>query len=501
MRLAIMLSYLLFYTVIYAQDRQYDSVVQVSKGTPQNISKTVRSLDKKLTRQSEKYLRDFEKQEEKLLHLLAKTDSGAAEQMLQSGKETYRQLAAGLQEANNKTERILSGDYIASLDSLQGALGFLKDAKNILSQSKNIQQRLGSSLEQVNRLQNRLAAAGNIRQVIDERQAALQNLLGNYTNLPKEVSKYFGTYQQQAFYYSQQVREYKEVLNDPDKLTRKLLSTLQTLPAFQQFMSKYSMLAALFPTPENYGTPAALNGLQTRAAVQQQLLQGLPGSATGGDPTRYLQQQMQQAQGELTRLKDQLDKLGISEGGNSDMPVPDFKYNSQKTKSFFRRLEYGSNFQTQRSNQYYPVRTDLALTIGYRLSDKATAGIGISGRIGWGDSWEKIRFSSQGAGFRSYLDWKAPDLLKTKSRFISSLWFTAGAELNYNRTIESLAIFKNYRNWNKSVLAGLTKKFSMNSPLKKGRQVQGNIQLLYDFLHKQSVPHTPAFVWRVGYGF
>ncbi|MBX3238285.1 MAG: hypothetical protein KIT80_05830 [Chitinophagaceae bacterium] len=83
---------------------------------------------------------------------------------------------------------------------------------------------------------------------------------------------------------------------------------------------------------------------------------------------------------------------------------------------------------------------------------------------------------------------------------MASLWFTAGAEINYNRTIESLTVFKNYDNWQKSALAGLTKKFSMNSPVKKGRKVQGNIQILYDFLHQTQVPRAPAFVWRVGYG-
>jgi len=83
---------------------------------------------------------------------------------------------------------------------------------------------------------------------------------------------------------------------------------------------------------------------------------------------------------------------------------------------------------------------------------------------------------------------------------MSSLWFTAGAELNYNRPIGSLTVFKNYNNWNKSALAGLTKKFSMSSPVKKGRKVEGNMQVLYDFLYKQQIPRTPALVWRVGYG-
>ncbi len=478
-----------------------DSVMHIPDKLGASIDSKISSLDKKLTRKSEKYLKDFARQEEKLLKALAATDSSAAAQMLQSGRATYEKLSGTLSDAGNQTERILSGEYIPLLDSLQGSLGFLQDAKNVVSRSKDIQQQLGKSLEQVNRFQHRLSAAKDIQKAIGDRQRQLQQLLSGYTRLPKDAGKYLGKYQQQAFYYGQQVREYRTMLNDPDKLIAKTLSVLQNLPAFQQYMRKYSMLAQLFPTPENYGTPQALAGLQTRASVQQQILQRLPSNtANGGNPAQYLQQQMQQAQGELNKLKEELNKLGITEGGSSDMAVPDFTPNNQKTKSFLQRLELGSNFQTRRASYYFPVMTDVALTAGYRFSDKATAGIGISGRIGFGNNWQHIRLSSQGAGFRSYLDWKAPDLLKTKSRFMASLWFTVGAELHYQRTIESLAVFKNYSNWHKSALAGLTKKFSMNSPIKKGRQVQGNIQILYDFLHQQSVPPAPALVWRVGYG-
>ena len=138
--------------------------------------------------------------------------------------------------------------------------------------------------------------------------------------------------------------------------------------------------------------------------------------------------------------------------------------------------------------------------LGYKLSDKTVINAGVSGRLGWGKSWKEIRFSAEGVGFRTNLDWKAPDLFKTGSRFIASLWFTAGAELNYNRTIESLTVFKNYSNWNKSALAGLTKKYSMNSPLKKGKKVKGTMSVLYDFLYNKHVPPTPAVVWRVGWG-
>lgn len=328
-------------------------------------------------------------------------------------------------------------------------------------------------------------------------------MLSNYTNLPKHLSKAFGKYQQQAFYYGQQLRNIKDDLKDPEKLISKTLNLLKTVPAFQSFWKKHSILSQLFPNPDNLGSAQSLAGLQTRADVQAVLgaQLGLPTPTGTGNanPTGMIQQQLQQAQSQMSTLKEKLSQLGMSSGGSSDVDMPDFSPNQQKTRSFWKRLEYGSNFQTQKSNSYFPVTTDVALTVGYKINDRTTIGLGGSGRVGWGQNWKHIRITGDGIGFRSYIDWKAPDLFKTGSRFMASLWFTAGAEINYNKKIEALTVFKNYNNWNKSALAGLTKKYSMRSPLKKGKITEGKIQVLYDFLHRQHIPFTPAFVWRVGY--
>ena len=380
----------------------------------------------------------------------------------------------------------------------------MKDAAHIISKTKDIRQKLGSSLNQVNQLQHKLKEAADIQNYLQQRQAQLKQLLLGYSNLPQSISKQFGKYRQDVYYYSQQIKEYKEIINDPDKLLRKTLSILQGIPAFQKFMSKYSMLASLFPVPDNYGTPQALAGLQTRADVQQMMMQQLALPATNGanaNPAQYIQQQMQQAQGELSELKDKLQQLGNGNNGSSDMVTPDFKPNNQKTKSFLQRIELGTNIQTQRATNFFPTTSDIAITAGYKLTDKSIIGIGVNGRVGWGKSWKQIRLTAEGIGFRSYAEWKAPDLFKTNSRFMASLWFTAGAELNYTKTVESLAVFKNYSNWTKSALAGLTKKYTMNSPLKKGKKIQGSMQVLYDFLYNKHVPPTPAVVWRVGIVF
>lgn len=71
--------------------------------------------------------------------------------------------------------------------------------------------------------------------------------------------------------------------------------------------------------------------------------------------------------------------------------MPDFTPNTQKTKSFWKRIELGSNFQSQKSNYDFPVTSDVAFTAGYRLSDRATIGVGVSGKMGWGKAGSILR--------------------------------------------------------------------------------------------------------------
>lgn len=281
--------------VLQAQDSTNSSVVNIPDKYIGSVDDKIQNLDKQLSKQTEKYLNNLSRQEEKLKKQLAKIDSTKAAEVFGDVKKTYESLTQKLNGATGKFDKLTSGEYMAGLDSLQGSLAFLKDAAGIVSKTKDIRQKLGSSLSQVNQLQNKLKEAADIQSYLQERQQQLQQLISGYSNLPQSISKCFGKYQQQAYYYSQQVKEYKEILNNPDKLAKKILSTLQTIPAFSKFFSKYSMLASLFPTPENYGTPQALAGLQTRADVQGLMQQQLAIPTTNGanaNPAQYLQQQM-----------------------------------------------------------------------------------------------------------------------------------------------------------------------------------------------------------------
>ncbi|HRO45540.1 hypothetical protein [Agriterribacter sp.] len=76
---------------------------------------------------------------------------------------------------------------------------------------------------------------------------------------------------------------------------------------------------------------------------------------------KQLQSKLQQAQGELSKIKNKLNQLGNGGSGSSDMIMPDFKPKGQRAKSFLQRIELGTDFQTQRSNHYFPTTTAIRL--------------------------------------------------------------------------------------------------------------------------------------------
>ena len=169
------------------------------------------------------------------------------------------------------------------------------------------------------------------------------------------------------------------------------------------------------------------------------------------------------------------------------MTMPDFKPNDQKTKSFFQRLELGTNIQTQKSTNFFPTISDIGLSLGYKLNDRSIIGIGTSFKMGWGTGWNNIHVTQQGLAFRSFIDWK----LKGK------LWVTGGYEQNLKTLITRMDQLRDISAWQKSGLIGVSKVVSVKSKLFKKTKVQ----LLWDFLSYQQVPKTQPLVFRIGYNF
>jgi hypothetical protein len=471
-RLCITIAILLTFLLSQAQDT---SIVQLPSRYLDQVSTQTHKIEQKLDKQSTTALLRLKKQEVRMKAKLARIDSVKAKELFGDIEQKYKALE---QKLNNPTS---AKQYIPSLDSLSTSLKFLQQNTQLISGIKGGQEKLKQALSKVGGLERQFQKAEEIKKFLKERQQFLKVQLSRF-GFAKELKKL----NKQAYYYSEQLNEYKALLKDHKKAEKKALEILSKTKLFKDFFRKNSMLASLFRMPgdpNDLTAQANLAGLQTRAQVnsliQQQVIAGGPNAQA------QFKQNMQEAQSQLQQLKNKIMKHGSS---NSDDIMPEgFKANSQKTKKFWDRLEYGTNIQTQKGNGFFPVTSDLGISVGYKLNNKSIIGIGTSYKMGWGQSFRNIKISQQGIGIRSFVDYK----LK------SSFWLSGGFEMNYKTAFNSITQLKEFNAWQQSGLIGLTKTVSIRSKFFK----KTKLQLLWDFLSYQQVPKTPQINFRIGYNF
>jgi len=433
------------------------------------IEHRISNLDDQLTKQTKKYLERMRKREQRMYKQLFKKDSAAAKTLFARSIARYDALEKQLADDTGGTKLHLSGEYQPYVDSLQGMLKFLQH------------DGAAGSLKQLKVLQAKMQDADQIKEFVRQRKQQISQYIQQHTNLSGLLGKDFQGMNRNAYYCAQQVHEYRQILNDPDKLEKQALVLLNKLPAFQAFMKENSQLSGLFNLQTNPNSPAALAGLQTRdqvaALIQQQV------SAGGAGGAAALQSNLQSAQTQLDGYKEKLAKIG---GASSDTDVPDFKPNEQKTQTFWKRLEYGANFQTTRNSYYFPTVSDFGLSVGYKVGGKGTIAVGASYKLGWGTGIQHISLTSQGIGFRPFfLD------VKIKGSFSAS----GGLEYNYTAAFRTVQQLRNWDSWTKSGLIGFAKTVSLKSRVFKKTKAM----LLWDFLSHQQVPRTQAVVFRLGY--
>lgn len=440
------------------------------------VSANAAETDQQLSRQSAKYLDQLSRIESRLRQQMGKVDTAVATHLPAAN---YAQWITRLQAPATGQPGIMS-IYSARLDTLQTTLRFLTAQQGTAGALTNINPQLIQASASVQQLQAHLDETTLINQYIAQRKQAIAQYLGQFTSLPSGIMQSFNQYKATAFYYRQQLETFKSALNDPKKIERGAITQLSKLPAYQQFLTKHSLLASLFQLPAGYGSDQALQGLQTRDQVQQMIQQQVSAGGAGGQSAT--DQQMQQAQNQLSKMQNNVSKYGA---GGQDLDMPNFTPNQQKTKNFLGRLTYGFNLQLQKSTTYYPVTGNLGLSVGYKINDKSSVGAGISYDIGLGSGWSHMQFSSQGIGLRSYMDWK---IKKT-------YYVVGGYEETYMTQFNNIAQLQNRSAWQPSALIGLEKKYKISSKL------QGNLQLLFDALYKQEIPTGQMFKVRVGYNF
>jgi hypothetical protein len=471
-------------SIVTAQQKVLDAYNNLTSKPLNFINDKYSKLTSLVTGQSAKLLASLQKKEMALMQKMQSIDSNKAKQIFSGSQTQYQQFASSLQSPLNPNIAFPLKQYIPGLDSMQTAMKFLQQANSklpgILSAAKL--QQIQALSAQIQVLESRMQQANTIQSFVQQREAQLKSQLGQYG-----LGKQLLGINKQVYYYQAQIQQYKNLLNDKSAMEAKALGIAKQVPAFQKYMQKYGSLAKLFGISSgqsSYDSTKLVSGLQTRAQVTASISQktGSIGGGTNTDPQQFIQKQVSNAQGALDQLKN---KLNVLTNGGGAITMPDFDPNTQKTKTFLSRLEYGLNIQSQRSSGYMPVSSSFAGTLGYKLSDKATVGTGIAYTMGWGNQGIKhIQLSNQGLGLRSFIDIKAK----------KSIWITGGFEYNYLSEFAGIDVLRNLILWKRSALLGLTKKYKIGKK-------EGNMQLLYDFLSNTEIPQTPAFKFRVGWTF
>ena len=447
------------------------SAAKITQAYINTIDSKSAYLSEKVDKQTEKYLAKLEKQEQRLKNKLSKLDSNAAKKIFADAKGKYDNIQQKLHDKSGSLIKS-TGRYLPWLDSAGTSLKFLEGKNPLVSQLNGNAGKVNSALAKVKELENQFKQAESVKDFIRQRKEYLSQQLKNY-NLGNELKKY----NQTAYYYTQQINDYKAIMDDPEKAERKAMELLRRIPAFEKFMKENGALAGLFNVPEDYA--ASMAGLQTRDQVQA-AIQGRMGMM-GPNAQNDVQQNLSAVQGELSKLRNRFPSSGSTED------MPDFKPKEQKTKTFLKRLEYGTNIQTVKSNFYYPSTTDLALSVGYKLGQKNIVGIGASYKMGWGKDIRHIELSAEGIGIRSFVD------LRIKGSFFAS----GGFEYNYQQPFYSLQQIYSLHSWQQSGLVGISKIVSLKTKFFK----KTKLQVLWDMLSYQQTPQTQAIKFRVGYSF
>lgn len=430
------------------------------------------SIKSKMDQSTEKYLDGLKKQEQVLQTKLNKIDPAAAERIFQGSGQAYDKLQNDLK--NNSANMLNSyGRYVPGIDTAITALKFLQQGALANPKIAGQVTQIKSALGKVQGLEDQFKKADNVEDFIRQRKEYLNQQLSSY-NLGGSLQQY----NQKAFYYSQQVADLKQDWQDPSRMEQKALQVLNKLPFFQDFMKKNSLIAGLFNIPDNYST-AGIAGLQTRDQVQQMMQQQMTMMGPNGSTTA--QQNILDAQSSLTSLRDRIMKTGS--GGD----MPDSKNNTQRTRSLLKRLEYGVSAQNNPSTYFLPVSTSFSFTVGLKINDKSSAGVGLDYLVGWGHPIQHIKISNQGIGFRSYLD------VQIKGSFYAS----GGYEMNYMSTFRSVNQITADHLWKPSGLIGISKIILIKSNLVK----KTKLQLLWDLLGYSNYPKTNPLVFKIGYVF
>ena len=438
----------------------------------EHFDHAVQMVSSGIFRQTTRYLEHLERLEKKMAAKLSKRSGQNVQSVFDKIDKNYDDYRKLISDSTFKLP-VMRTTYLPQVDSIATVLKIL--GSRAILPNASFRSQVAEMDQHIQQLQSLFDRSTRLKELLIIRSGELTRKL-QAPGLTRHLNKF----NQQVVFYQSQLAEYKRLLKEPDKMSAKLLNILRQQPVFTAFFKKYSALAALLPPDDPLMSAANITGsFQVRSAVQTGIKQTM-GSVV--NVNQLLDQQASLIKSQLEALKNKVQKPGQ---GQSNEELRNYKPNSQRVKTFLQRLELGTNLQNSRSNQYFPSTSDFGLSVGYRLNDKSSLGIGASYKMGWGKDIHHIVISNEGVGLRSYVD----ILLK-------ETWHLAGGfEYNYQVPFAGFASLPGVDYWQPGGLIGLSKVMSLQNKLFS----KTNLQLLLDVFAAEHQPRTQLIKFRIGY--
>lgn len=454
----------------YAQSDTLHLVKEVPLKYLKQTNLKIEKYSSQLSAKTEKTLKKLSKWENKIKNVLLKADPAMAERLFGAEKNTFSSM---LEKA--KQGKVIAENYKAKYDgykdNLETNLAFLETNKQELGNT--FVAPLKKAHDKVQKLEKEVSKSDGAEMLIKERKKELISALFKAGG----KNKYLVRINKESYYYTESIRNYKQTFSEPGKAEEKAIEILNKIPAFKKFFQQNSKLSGIFGTTGSNSTASLpiINGLSSRADLQQYFSANLP-SLT--DPSAALQQQLQ-----MPAFKTELDKLSSLKMEKTSLP--DFKPNSQKTKTFSQRIEKGFDVQFGKSINFLPASCNIGLKAGYKLNDRSTVGLGMGYILGLGKGWQNIKLTNEGLALRTY----------AKMKLIKSFDLQGGGEWNYRQSFKNIRSLQRSTEWQKSALIGI------NRTIDTGKKLKGELQLLFDLFYNKHNPVTQPVIFRAGYHF
>lgn len=462
----------------FTQERHSDSLLNIIEQIPnkyyQIISTKATRYSKRVVNKTKTTLRKLSIWECKVKKLLDKVNPKISQELFANGRMTFQKMYDNYNQSYTKATSlpIQLKSYDKYRDELTTGIKFINKYRVYKDSGSSTQLvNAETSIQKMNSISiNQL----EIESQINKRKKEIIKLLkGNVRNvILKRLNK-------ESYYYSETIKNYREILSDSKKMESLVASVLKRIPEFNSFFSSASLQSALFRTGQNPVDLSNVGTLQTRVSVDQLLSQ----NPLTGNQINISQFLNQRASKQINLINELKQKAAIGSSTNNETASEGkFKPNTQRSKLFRQRILYDYNLQWERQNQIYPTTAAIGLSMGYKLNDLSSFGVGFDYRGGIG-SINKLSFSHQGIALRVFADYK----------FIRSFALYSGADWVRNQTASNTKL--NPTQWQLNGSIGLKKQITKAGKSKR----KGYVILTYDWYQSNPVPQATRF--KIRYGF